>query len=307
MTPRALPAPDLPEHPDFLWRNPEPKSSYDVVIVGGGGPRPGDRALPGEEPRHHQRRGAGEGVAGGRQHGPQHHADPLQLPVGRERGDLRALPQALGGPRGRPGLPDPVQPARRAEPGAHPAGRARQRAPGRGEQAQRDRRRVARRGRGPQGLPDRQHVDRHPLPGARRHLPAAGGHRQARLRRLGLRPARRRGRGRPDPGLRGHRLRHRAATGSPACGPPAATSPPGRSSCAPRGTRRCSPTCSASACRCRATRCRRWSPSCWSPCTRRSSCRTRCTCTSRRPTRASWSWGRASTRTTATASAARST
>lgn len=27
----------LPEHPDFLWRNPEPKSSYDVIIVGGGG------------------------------------------------------------------------------------------------------------------------------------------------------------------------------------------------------------------------------------------------------------------------------
>ena len=25
----------LPEHPDFLWRNPEPKRSYDVVIVGG--------------------------------------------------------------------------------------------------------------------------------------------------------------------------------------------------------------------------------------------------------------------------------
>ena len=27
----------LPEHPDFLWRNPEPKASYDVVIVGAGG------------------------------------------------------------------------------------------------------------------------------------------------------------------------------------------------------------------------------------------------------------------------------
>ena len=27
----------LPDHPDFLWRNPEPKKSYDVVIVGGGG------------------------------------------------------------------------------------------------------------------------------------------------------------------------------------------------------------------------------------------------------------------------------
>ena len=27
----------LPEHPDFLWRNPEPKYSYDVIIIGGGG------------------------------------------------------------------------------------------------------------------------------------------------------------------------------------------------------------------------------------------------------------------------------
>ena len=31
------PGAHLPDHPDFLWRNPEPKSSYDVVIVGGGG------------------------------------------------------------------------------------------------------------------------------------------------------------------------------------------------------------------------------------------------------------------------------
>ena len=29
--------PDLPSHPSFLWRNPDPKPSYDVVIVGGGG------------------------------------------------------------------------------------------------------------------------------------------------------------------------------------------------------------------------------------------------------------------------------
>jgi sarcosine oxidase subunit beta len=27
----------MPDHPDFLWRNPEPKASYDVVIVGAGG------------------------------------------------------------------------------------------------------------------------------------------------------------------------------------------------------------------------------------------------------------------------------
>ena len=36
MSPRT-PGADLPEHPDFLWRNAEPKRSYDVVIVGGGG------------------------------------------------------------------------------------------------------------------------------------------------------------------------------------------------------------------------------------------------------------------------------
>jgi sarcosine oxidase subunit beta len=28
---------ELPEHPDYLWRNPEPKRSYDVVIIGAGG------------------------------------------------------------------------------------------------------------------------------------------------------------------------------------------------------------------------------------------------------------------------------
>jgi sarcosine oxidase subunit beta len=31
------PSANLPEHPTFLWRNPEPKRAYDVVIVGGGG------------------------------------------------------------------------------------------------------------------------------------------------------------------------------------------------------------------------------------------------------------------------------
>jgi sarcosine oxidase, subunit beta len=31
------PGAHLPDHPDFLWRNPEAKSSYDVVVVGGGG------------------------------------------------------------------------------------------------------------------------------------------------------------------------------------------------------------------------------------------------------------------------------
>jgi sarcosine oxidase, subunit beta len=36
MAPRT-PGADLPEHPSWLWRSPEPKSSYEVVIVGAGG------------------------------------------------------------------------------------------------------------------------------------------------------------------------------------------------------------------------------------------------------------------------------
>src|SRR5262245_12353117 len=28
---------ELPEHPDWLWRTPEPKGAYDVVVVGAGG------------------------------------------------------------------------------------------------------------------------------------------------------------------------------------------------------------------------------------------------------------------------------
>jgi sarcosine oxidase subunit beta len=28
---------DLPEHPDFLWRNPRPRRAYQVIVVGGGG------------------------------------------------------------------------------------------------------------------------------------------------------------------------------------------------------------------------------------------------------------------------------
>ncbi|MFZ3562305.1 sarcosine oxidase subunit beta family protein [Streptomyces sp. BH055] len=33
----TTPGDALPDHPDFLWRNADPKKSYDVVIVGGGG------------------------------------------------------------------------------------------------------------------------------------------------------------------------------------------------------------------------------------------------------------------------------
>ncbi|WP_017615922.1 sarcosine oxidase subunit beta family protein [Nocardiopsis salina] len=36
MAPRT-PGADLPEHPDWLWSSPDPKGSYDAVVVGGGG------------------------------------------------------------------------------------------------------------------------------------------------------------------------------------------------------------------------------------------------------------------------------
>jgi sarcosine oxidase subunit beta len=37
MTAVATAGAELPDRPDFLWRNPDPKPSYDVVIIGGGG------------------------------------------------------------------------------------------------------------------------------------------------------------------------------------------------------------------------------------------------------------------------------
>ena len=60
-------------------------------------PRPRHRLLPRQGARHHQRRRAREGLARRRQHRPQHHHHPLQLPVRRKRGALRARAEALGG------------------------------------------------------------------------------------------------------------------------------------------------------------------------------------------------------------------
>ena len=37
MTPQVPPGAELPQHPDFLWRNPEPQRHYSVVLIGGGG------------------------------------------------------------------------------------------------------------------------------------------------------------------------------------------------------------------------------------------------------------------------------
>ena len=180
---------ELPEHPDFLWANPEPKSSYDVVIVGAGG------------------HGLATAYYLAKNHG-------ITNVAVLERGWLAGGNMARNttiirsnylwdesaaiyehalklweGLAGRARLRRLLLPARRAQPRPHPPGRARLRAARRGQPAQRRRRRVGRPAAGQGAVPDHQHRRRHPLPGHGRHLPAAGRHRQARLGRVGATPA----------------------------------------------------------------------------------------------------------------------
>ena len=185
-------------------------------------------------------------------------------------GDLRALPQAVGGPGGRPRLPDPVQPARRAQPRAQPAGRPRQRAPGRGQQAQRHRRRVAR--RRTRSRSSARSSTSPPTSATRCSAPptSRGPASPSTTTSPGASPARADdARRRPHPELRGHRLRHATATGSPgvrttrgaiAAGQVAPVRGRAHLGAGRHGR--------AAAARSRATRCRRWSPSCSSRCTR---------------------------------------
>ncbi len=150
-------------------------------------PRSRHGLLPREAARHHRRLHRGEGLARRRQHGPQHHDHPLELPLGRVGRDLRALTGAVGGTRGGPRRRHPVQPAWRAEPGARPGRRPHVRATRQREPAERRGRRVARRRRRARVLPAREHVAGRALPGARRHAAASGRRRASRPGGLGLR------------------------------------------------------------------------------------------------------------------------
>ena len=70
------------------WRAPEPKAAYDAIIVGGGGHGLGTAYYLAKEHGLTQYRGGREGLARRRQYRPQHDDHPLELSVGRIRGDL---------------------------------------------------------------------------------------------------------------------------------------------------------------------------------------------------------------------------
>ena len=171
------------------WRAAEPEAGLRRDRRGRRRARSRHRLLPGREPRHHRRLRRGEGLARRRQHRAQHHDHPLELPVGRVRGDLRALPEALGRARGGALVRHAVLAARRAEPGARPGRRPVVEAPRRGEPPERGRRRMARRRPGEVVRADRERLARRALPGARRDPAAARGGRAARQDRVGIRDA----------------------------------------------------------------------------------------------------------------------
>ena len=105
--------------------------------------RPGHRLLPRQGAWAHQHRRAREGVDRRRQHRAQHHHHPLQLPLRRERRDLRACREAVGGPVAGAQLQRHVLPARRDDARPQRARRAEPQAPHLRQPAERHRQRVA--------------------------------------------------------------------------------------------------------------------------------------------------------------------
>ncbi len=107
--PAPPPAPPPQEHPREHGPHPEAARAPRLALAQPGPEavlrrdrrrrrraRPGHRLLPGQEPRHHQRRGAGEGVARRRQHGPQHHDHPVELPAGTRARGSTSSPSSSG-------------------------------------------------------------------------------------------------------------------------------------------------------------------------------------------------------------------
>ena len=195
-----------------MWRRPELKPTYDVVIVGGGAH---GLAIAYELAKRGitKGRGPGEELHRRRRLGSQHHDHPRQLPDARGRGLLQAGAQAVRAPRAGARLQPAVLAA--GPPHARPC------------RARGERRPRARRGEPPPGrrLPrDLPRRDPNALPAARPvrsprvpdhggAVPPAGRRDPPRRGRVGLRPA-----GGPDgrrdpPGRRGDRRRGRRRPG----------------------------------------------------------------------------------------------
>ncbi len=248
-----------------VWRSPEPRPALPGDRGRRRRPWPRDRLLPRQGARHQRRSRAREGLARRRQHRAQHHDHPLQLPVRRERCDLRPRGQALGGPEPGAELQRDVQPARRDAPRALAARPARGQAARPCQPAERRRQRVPDAGADPRDRAAAQRLEERALPDHGRLAAAPRRHRAPRRGRLGLRPRGRCPGRRHHPELRGHRHPHRRPAGSRASRPPAARSPATSSRWSPPAIRACSRRWRASACRSRAFRCRPWSRSRSSP------------------------------------------
>ena len=222
-----------------------------------------DRLLSRERARHHECRGAGEGLARRRQHRAQHHDHPLELSVGRKRRDLRSRAQAVGRAVAGAQLQRDVLAARRADARAHRSRRPGVQAACSCQSPQRRRQRVAD-ARAMQGvLSAAEYRARHALSGARRRAAAARRCRASRCGRVGLCARRRPPRRRHHPELRGDGDPPRSL---PARSPRVETT---RGEIRARKSRRgrgrphqrdhgAWPAC---ACRSKASRCRRSSPS----------------------------------------------
>jgi sarcosine oxidase subunit beta len=106
------------------WTSPEPKKAYDVIIVGAGGHGLATAYYLAKEHGITNVAVHREGLARRRQHRPQHHHHPLQLPLRRERRHLRPRREAVGGLSQDLNYNVMYSPARRHDAGAQRARRA---------------------------------------------------------------------------------------------------------------------------------------------------------------------------------------
>ena len=272
LSPPQPAGPELPEHPDAPVAQPRAEAPLRRRHRRRRRPRPRHRLLPGQEPRHHQRRRAREGLARRAATWPATPRSSAPTTCGTRARRSTSTRSSCGRGSRRSSTTTILFSQRgRAQPGAQPAGRARQRAPGQRQPPQRRRRRVARprtrSRRSARSSTSRPDV-RYPVLGAT--LQPRGRHRQARPRGLGRSPAR-------ADALGVDLIQDCEVTGiaSTAAGWPASQTtrgPIARRHGRARGGRAhlgAGRDGRAARCRSRAIRCRRWSPSCSSRCTRR--------------------------------------